>query len=170
MDKNTVERRKCCGIMKITLLLIGKTTDKRIEQIIDDYRNRLSHYMSFDIKILPELKNTRNKTFEQQKEEEGKLILQAVDNTATLILLDERGKEMRSIEFASYLQRLMTQGKNLVFAVGGPYGFCKDVYERADSMLSMSKMTLSHQMIRMFFTEQLYRAMTILRNEPYHHE
>ena len=156
--------------MKITLLVVGKTTDKHIEMLIDEYKSRLSHYVSFGMQVIPELKNTKNLTEEQQKEAEGRLILQQISTADMLILLDEHGKEYRSVEFADYMQRLMSAGRNVVFAVGGPYGFSKDVYERADAKLSLSKMTFSHQMVRLFFVEQIYRAMTILRGEPYHHE
>ena len=150
--------------------MVGKTTDKHIEALTDEYRNRLSHYVSFGLQVIPELKNTKSLTEEQQKEAEGRMILSEVKTSDMLILLDEHGKEYRSVEFADYMQRLMTAGRNVVFAVGGPYGFSKDVYERADGKLSLSKMTFSHQMVRLFFVEQIYRAMTILRNEPYHHE
>ncbi len=156
--------------MRVTLLVVGKTTDKRIESMTDDYKSRLSHYIQFDMQVLPELRNTKNLTQEQQKEAEGKMILASLSAADMLVLLDEHGKEYRSMEFADYMQRLMSAGRNVVFAVGGPYGFSKAVYERADAKLSLSKMTFSHQMVRLFFVEQIYRAMTILRNEPYHHE
>ena len=156
--------------MKTTLLVVGKTTDAHIEALTEDYRKRLSHYMSFQLSVIPELKNAKNLSHEQQKEAEGKLILAQTDSSTTLILLDEHGKEMRSTEFAGYLQRLMSAGRNICFAVGGPYGFSEAVYERADGKLSLSQMTFSHQMVRLFFVEQLYRGMTIVRGEPYHHE
>lgn len=159
--------------MKITLLTVGKTTDSRLEALIDEYRERLKHYITFDFKVVSLSKSQQSAALsvERQKQLEGELILVACNNSpVTLILLDERGKEYRSIEFADYLQKRMSAGKDLVFVVGGPYGFSKDVYDRADGLISLSKMTFSHQMIRLLFTEQLYRAMTILRNEPYHHE
>lgn len=156
--------------MKTTLLLCGKTTDQHLQALISDYERRLTHYLPFELKVIPELKNARNLSQEQQKEQEGTLILQQVDKSAVLILLDERGKEMRSLEFADYMQQLMSAGRNIVFVVGGPYGFSPAVYQRANAQLSLSKMTFSHQMVRVVFIEQLYRAMTILRGEPYHHE
>ena len=166
--------------MKITLLTVGKTIDSRLEALIDEYRERLKHYIPFDFKVVSLSKSQQSASLsvERQKQIEGELILAACNlsplannhSPLTLILLDEHGKEFRSIEFADYLQKRMSAGKDLVFVVGGPYGFSKDVYDRADGLISLSKMTFSHQMIRLLFTEQLYRAMTILRNEPYHHE
>ncbi len=156
--------------MKTTLLLVGKTTNPHLQALITDYQKRLTHYMPFEVQVIPELKNAKSLSEEQQKEAEGKLILQQVDSSMTLVLLDERGKQFRSVEFAAHLQHLMTTGRNLLFVVGGPYGFSKSVYERADAKLSLSEMTFSHQMIRLLFVEQIYRAMTILRGEPYHHE
>ena len=156
--------------MKITLLLVGKTTDKHLQALIDDYAERLKHYVSFEQKVIPELKNAKSLSQAEQKQAEGEMILKAVETSATLILLDERGDEYRSIDFASQMQKLLHGGKNICFAVGGPYGFSANVYQRADRMLSISKMTFSHQMIRLLFTEQLYRAMTILKGEKYHHE
>lgn len=156
--------------MKITLLLIGKTTDNHLQALIEEYQKRLQHYTAFDIQIIPELKNAKNMPQEEQKQREGELILKIINPSDQLILLDERGKEFRSINFAQQLNKWLNTGKNLVFVVGGPYGFSKAVYDRADQMLSLSQMTFSHQMIRLLFTEQLYRAFTILHNEPYHHE
>lgn len=156
--------------MTFTLLLVGKTTDLHIQALIDDYCKRLSHYVAFSIRIVPELRNAKSLTEEQQKEAEGRLLLAQVDRSDCLFLLDEHGREFRSVEFADYVQRLMSAGRNVVFAVGGPYGFSKAVYDRADGKLSLSKLTFSHQMVRLFFVEQFYRAMTILRHEPYHHE
>lgn len=157
--------------MKITLLLIGKTTDKHIDTLVDEYAARLRHYLSFDIKVIPELKNTKALTEAQQKEQEGALILKTIGATDRVILLDEHGTERRSVEFAAWLEKTVSStGANVWFVVGGPYGFSADVYKRADDTVSLSKMTFSHQMVRLFFTEQLYRAMTILRHEPYHHE
>lgn len=156
--------------MKIMLLLVGKTTDARIEQLIQEYQKRLTHYLPFAIQIIPELKNTKALTPDQQKQMEGDLILRAVSTNVDLILLDEHGKEFRSVEFADYVQKRMSSGRDVVFVVGGPYGFADVVYERANGKISLSKMTFSHQMVRLFFVEQLYRALTILRGEPYHHE
>ncbi|MBR5827988.1 MAG: 23S rRNA (pseudouridine(1915)-N(3))-methyltransferase RlmH [Paludibacteraceae bacterium] len=156
--------------MKITLLVVGKTTDTHIQALVQEYQKRLLHYVPFALTVIPELKNTKSLTVEQQKQEEGELILRNVTASMDMILLDERGKEYRSIEFADYIQKKMSSGRDLVFVVGGPYGFSKAVYQRANGKISLSKMTFSHQMIRLFFVEQIYRAMTILRGEPYHHE
>lgn len=157
--------------MEITLIVIGKTNAKYLIEGLDEYTRRLKHYITYNINILPDIKNTKNLTEEQQKETEGKLILNALKPGDYLVLLDERGKEFSSMQFSDYLQRKMNSGlRRLVFVVGGPYGFSKDVYNKADEKLSLSKMTFSHEMIRLFFTEQIYRAMTIIRGEPYHHE
>lgn len=156
--------------MKITLLVVGKTTDTHIELLIQEYQKRLAHYIPFNIQVIPELKNTKALTLEQQKQTEGELILRTINSSTDLVLLDEHGKEFRSIEFADYLQKKMSSGRDVVFVVGGPYGFSQAVYERANGKISLSKMTFSHQMVRLFFVEQIYRAMTILRGEPYHHE
>lgn len=156
--------------MKITLLVVGKTTDAHIEALLQDYQKRLVHYVPFNIIVIPELKNTKSLTSEQQKQAEGELILRQITPSTDMILLDERGKEYRSIEYADYLQKKMSSGRDVAFVVGGPYGFSQSVYERANSKISLSKMTFSHQMVRLFFVEQIYRAMTILRGEPYHHE
>ena len=156
--------------MKITLLVVGKTTSAQIESLILDYQKRLTHYVPFALQVIPELKNTKALTPDQQKQAEGELILRAVAQNADLVLLDEHGKEYRSIEFADYIQKKMSSGRDVVFVVGGPYGFSEAVYQRANGKISLSKMTFSHQMVRLFFVEQIYRAMTILRGEPYHHE
>ena len=156
--------------MKITLLVVGKTTDAHIEVLIQEYQKRLTHYIPFALQIIPELKNTKSLTPEQQKQAEGELILRTITPSTDLVLLDEHGKEFRSIEFADYVQKRMSSGRDVVFVVGGPYGFSEGVYLRANGKISLSKMTFSHQMVRLFFVEQLYRAMTILRGEPYHHE
>lgn len=156
--------------MKITLLVVGKTTDTHIELLIQEYQKRLAHYIPFNIQVIPELKNTKALTPEQQKQTEGELILRTINSSTDLVLLDEHGKEFRSIEFADYVQKRMSSGRDVVFVVGGPYGFSQAVYERANGKISLSKMTFSHQMVRLFFVEQIYRAMTILRGEPYHHE
>ena len=156
--------------MKSELLLVGKTTDKHFAAGIDDYASRISHYMPFSITVIPELKNTRNLTEEQQKVQEGELILRLVQPTDTLVLLDEHGLEMRSVELARWLERQQSTARRLLFAIGGPYGFSPAVYARANAQLSLSRLTFSHQLVRLVFTEQLYRACTIIRGEPYHHE
>ncbi len=156
--------------MKVQLLIVGKTQDKHLSALIDDYVERLSHYLSFSPVTINELKNTKSMTHEQQKKEEGKLILSYVDSSTFLILLDEKGKEYRSMEFARQMEKLTNIARPLCFVIGGPFGFSDEVYERADQLLSLSKMTFSHQMVRLIFVEQLYRAMTILRGEQYHHE
>lgn len=156
--------------MKITLLVVGKTTDPRLVALIDEYQQRLKHYIPFEFVVIPELRNAKNMTFDLIKQTEGELILRAVTPATDLILLDEHGKEFRSIEFANYLQKKMSAGRDIVFVVGGAFGFSQQVYDRANGKVSLSQMTFSHQMIRLLFTEQLYRAMTILRGEPYHHE
>lgn len=156
--------------MKITLLVVGKTTDAHIEALMNGYIGRLTHYVPFNLQVIPELRNTKSLTFDQQKQAEGELILRAVSSATDLVLLDEHGREYRSIEFADYLQKKMTAGRDVTFVVGGPYGFSEAVYARANGKISLSQMTFSHQMIRLIFTEQIYRAMTILRGEPYHHE
>ena len=156
--------------MKITLLVVGKTTDPHIEALLQDYMRRLTHYVPFNLQVIPELRNTKSLTFEQQKQAEGELILRAAGASADLILLDEHGREYRSVEFAGYLQKKMAAGGDVMFVVGGPYGFSEAVCARANGKISLSQMTFSHQMIRLIFVEQIYRAMTILRGEPYHHE
>lgn len=156
--------------MKITLLVVGNTTSAQVESLIQEYQKRLTHYLPFALQVIPELKNTKALTPDQQKQAEGELILRAVAQSADLVLLDEHGKEFRSIEFADYIQKKMSSGRDVVFVVGGPYGFSEAVYQRANGKISLSKMTFSHQMVRLFFVEQIYRAMTILRGEPYHHE
>ncbi|HMC02080.1 MAG TPA: 23S rRNA (pseudouridine(1915)-N(3))-methyltransferase RlmH [Flavobacteriaceae bacterium] len=156
--------------MTIKLLTIGKTDNKQLQYLIDNYKKRLRFYVKFEFEIIPDLKNTKNLTEVQQKLEEGDLILSKLKATDTLILLDEKGKQIDSIAFSEYLQKHMNSGiKQLVFVIGGPYGFSEEVYKKANGKLSLSKMTFSHQMIRLFFIEQLYRGFTILRNEPYHH-
>lgn len=156
--------------MKITLLLVGKTNNKLYAEGIKDYENRINHYIPFNINIIPELKNNKNLSEQQQKEKEGELILKNIDNKSFVILLDEHGKEMRSIEFASWIENKQQTTRQLIFIIGGPYGFSQAVYDRADCKQSLSRMTFSHQMVRLIFTEQLYRACTIIKNEPYHHE
>lgn len=156
--------------MKITLIVVGKTTDNRLTSLIEEYQNRLKHYVPFSLEVLPELRNAKSLSEEQQKTAEGEMILKTVSAAEEMILLDEHGKEFRSVEFSEYLQKKMSAGRDIVFVVGGPYGFSEAVYQRANGKISLSKMTFSHQMVRLFFVEQIYRAMTILRHEPYHHE
>ena len=157
--------------MKIKLLAIGKTDDKDLQQLIDGYQKRLQHYIKFELDIIPDLKNMKNLSELQQKEKEGELILAKIQNTDDLVLLDDKGKQFTSIEFSDYLQKKMNAAtKQLVLVIGGPYGFSGAVYKKATGKLSLSKMTFSHQMIRLFMVEQLYRGFTILKNEPYHHE
>ena len=156
--------------MKFTLLVVGKTVEKHYITAINDYTERVKHYIPFDIEVIPELKNTKNLSADQQKEKEGELILKALQPGDVPVLLDEHGKEFRSIEFAAWIERKMHTAKRLVFIIGGPYGFSPAVYRAAQEKISLSKMTFSHQMIRLIFVEQLYRAMSILNNSPYHHE
>ncbi|WP_300791148.1 23S rRNA (pseudouridine(1915)-N(3))-methyltransferase RlmH [uncultured Bacteroides sp.] len=157
--------------MKFILLVVGKTVEKHYITAINDYVERIKHYTSFDMEVIPELKNTKSLSMEQQKEKEGELILKAIQPGDVVVLLDEHGKEFRSIEFADWVEKKMhTVNKRLVFIIGGPYGFAPSVYAAAQEKISLSKMTFSHQMIRLIFVEQLYRAMTILNNGPYHHE
>ena len=156
--------------MKTILLLVGKTQNKHFLAGIHDYQERIGHYMPFEIKVIPELKNTKNLSESQQKAKEGELILKLIQPADIVVLLDERGPEYRSIEFASWLQTKQHTVRRLVFVIGGPYGFSPAVYARANEQLSLSRMTLSHQMIRLMFTEQIYRACTIMKGEPYHHE
>lgn len=156
--------------MKITLLLVGKTASKLYAEGIDDYTRRINHYIPFAIKVIPEIKNSKSLSEDQQKEKEGELILKNIEDKSFTVLLDEHGKEYRSIEFASWLENKQQTLRHLTFVVGGPYGFSQAVYDRADGKISLSRMTLSHQMVRLVFVEQIYRACTIMRNEPYHHE
>ena len=156
--------------MKTLLILVGKTNDKHFQAGISDYVERIGHYMPFDIVTIPELKNTKNLSEEQQKTMEGELILKQLQASDTLVLLDEHGKELRSIELAKWLEQKQQTARRLVFAIGGPYGFSEAVYKRANEQLSLSRLTFSHQMVRLVFTEQIYRACTIIKGEPYHHE
>lgn len=157
--------------MKITLLVIGKTDAKYFVDAICEYQKRLEYYILFDIQVIPDLKNTKSLTVDQQKEKEGELILKNIQAGDYIVLLDERGKEYSSMQFATYIEKKThTVSKRLVFIIGGPYGFSQSVYDKANEKLTLSRMTFSHQMIRLIFVEQLYRAMTILNNEPYHHE
>lgn len=157
--------------MKFALLVVERTVEKHYITAINDYVERIKHYTPFDMEVIPELKNTKSLSMEQQKEKEGELILKALQPGDVVVLLDEHGKEFRSIEFAEWAEKKMhTVNKRLVFIIGGPYGFSKDVYAAAQEKISLSKMTFSHQMIRLIFVEQLYRAMNILAGGPYHHE
>jgi 23S rRNA (pseudouridine1915-N3)-methyltransferase len=157
--------------MNIRLLAIGKTDNKDLQSLIDDYCKRLSFYVKFDLEIIPDIKNVKNLSEAQQKEKEGELILAKIAPTDQLILLDENGKTYSSVGFSDYLQKKMNAGiKTLVFVIGGPYGFSETVYQKAQGKVSLSEMTFSHQMVRLFVIEQLYRGFTILQNEPYHHQ
>ena len=156
--------------MNIKLLAIGKTDNKQLQLLIDDYSKRLSFYIKFDLEILADIKNVKNLSESQQKEKEGELILAKLSQTDVLILLDENGATFSSESFADELQKKMNSGvKTLVYVIGGPYGFSPAVYEKTSGKISLSRMTFSHQMVRLFFIEQLYRGFTILKNEPYHH-
>ena len=156
--------------MKTLLILVGKTADKHFQAGISDYVGRIGHYMPFDIVTLPELRNTKSLSEQQQKAAEGELILRQLQPSDTVVLLDERGRQQRSQEFARWLEQKQQSARRLVFVIGGAYGFSPSVYSRANDMVSLSPMTFSHQMVRLIFTEQLYRACTIIRGEPYHHE
>ncbi|MCD7930303.1 MAG: 23S rRNA (pseudouridine(1915)-N(3))-methyltransferase RlmH [Tannerellaceae bacterium] len=157
--------------MKIILLVIGKTDAGYFNEGIKEYQKRLVHYIPYEMEVIPDLKNTKNMSVDQQKEKEGELILKMLQPGDYCVLLDDKGKEFTSMQFATWIEKKThTVSKRLVFIVGGPYGFSEAVYKVAKEKISLSKMTFSHQMIRLIFTEQLYRAMTILNNEPYHHE
>jgi len=157
--------------MKIKMLVIGKTDDKNLQLLIDKYKKRLGHYIRFEIEVIPDLKNAKNLSEKEQKEKEGALLLKKVGVSDQLWLLDEKGQEFRSLEFSKFIQRKMNTGiKQFILVIGGPYGFSDEVYRKAMGKLSLSKMTFSHQMIRLFLVEQIYRAFSILKNEPYHHE
>ncbi len=156
--------------MKITLIAVGKTSDTRMQALIDEYRQRLTHYIPFEIEIIPELRNTKSLNEAQQKTQEGEEILRRISRSTELILMDEHGREFRSIEYAEWLQKKMSGGRDIAMVIGGPYGFSEAVYARANGKIALSRMTFSHQMVRLFAVEQLYRAMTILKGEPYHHE
>ena len=162
--------------MKITLLVVGKTTDARLVSLIEEYKQRLSHYLPFEFVVIPDIKNAKALSGDQLKAAEGQAILRTITNNQSpitnslVLLLDEHGREFRSIEFADFLQKKMSSGKDITLIIGGAYGFSQAVYDRANGKISLSQMTFSHQMIRLMAIEQIYRAMTILRNEPYHHE
>lgn len=156
--------------MKITLIAIGKTEDKYLIEGIEKYLNRLKHYINFTLLIIPDVKNTKNLSEAQQKSKEAEAILKQINPNDVIILMDEKGKKHSSISFANYLNKQMIGSvQHLVFIIGGPYGFDESIYKRANTTFSLSDMTFSHQMVRLFFVEQLYRAFTILKNEPYHH-
>ena len=157
--------------MKTIFIVIGKTTDKRIEQLTDEYIGRIAHYMPFEIQVIPELRNAKSLSQEQQKEQESELLKKVFQTGDYIVLLDEHGKERRSVDFAQWMQKRMAASpRRLLFVVGGPYGFSPQIHKMAQEEISLSQMTFSHQMIRLLFVEQVYRAMTILRGEPYHHE
>lgn len=157
--------------MKISLVVIGKTDKNYFTEALKEYIDRLQHYISFDMIVIPDIKNVKNLSEQQQKEKEGELILKSLQPGEELVLLDERGKDFTSVKFADYIARKMqTVPKRIVFVIGGPYGFSDEVYKKAKESITLSRMTFSHQMVRLIFIEQLYRAMTILKGEPYHHE
>ena len=156
--------------MKIVLLVMGKTTDSRLVSLIDEYQQRLKHYVPFEFVVLPDIKNAKSLSQDQLKTAEGEAILRYLTPAMDVLLLDEHGHEYRSMEYADFLQKKMSSGKDLTLVIGGAYGFSREVYARANGKISLSQMTFSHQMIRLMAVEQLYRAMTILRGEPYHHE
>jgi 23S rRNA (pseudouridine1915-N3)-methyltransferase len=157
--------------MKILLLAVGKTDEKYLEEGMKKYHDRIVHYLTFELKIVPDLKNRKSLSLEQQKQMEGELILEQLQTGDELVLLDENGKHFSSRSFSAFLERKMITGpKRLVFVIGGPYGFSTTVYERASSKISLSSMTFSHQMVRLIFLEQVYRALSITKGEPYHHD
>ena len=156
--------------MKIELIQVGKTVNRIFVDGINEYLGRIKRYVPFSITTIPEIKNTKSLSESQQKNLEASLILKQIQAQDTVVLLDEHGKEFRSVEFAAWLEKQQQVARRLVFVIGGPYGFAESVYERANSKISLSKMTFSHQMVRMIFCEQLYRACTIIQGEPYHHE
>lgn len=151
-------------------MVVGKTTDKHISACIDDYVGRIGHYLPFNVQVIPELRNTKSLSMAQQKEREGELILKQLAPGDHVVLLDEHGEERRSMDFASWLEKKQMNVRRLVFVVGGPYGFSDAVYAHCDEKTSLSRMTFSHQLVRLVFVEQLYRACTIIKGEPYHHE
>lgn len=157
--------------MNIELIVIGKTDSKEVEALVEMYARRVNFYCKFALTALPDVRNTKNLTVKQQRTAEGELLMRQFSDGDYVVLLDERGDEFRSVEFAYWLQKRLNSGlKRLVIVIGGPYGFSDKVYARADAKLSLSKMTFSHQIVRAIFAEQIYRAFTILGNEPYHHE
>ncbi len=165
-DKNYTK-----AIMKIAILQTGKTTDRHISEVADMYKGRIKKYSIFEIITLPDLKNTKNLSVQEQNLKEGRKILKSLRSEDYVILLDERGKELRTVEFSAWIEKIfMLPGKRIVFVIGGPWGFSDEVYGRADFKMSLSKMTFPHQLVRLLFLEQLYRAFTIIKGEPYHHE
>ncbi len=157
--------------MQIELMMIGKTDSKEVAALVDMYTKRINHYCRFTLTVLPDLRNTKNLSPQQQNKSEGERILDLITESDYVVLLDERGKEFRSVAFAEWIGKRMGSGlKRLVFVIGGPYGFSEEVYARANQLVSLSQMTFSHQIVRAIFAEQIYRAFTILNNEPYHHE
>jgi len=157
--------------VKILLLTIGNTDKKYMKEGIDDYVKRISFYLPFEMKVIPDIKNRSSLSKELQKEKEGLLIMNQISLGDFVVLLDERGTEFSSVAFSKWVEKKMIAGtRQLIFVIGGPYGFSETVYQRSDTKISMSKMTFSHQMVRMIFVEQIYRAMTIIKNEPYHHD
>jgi len=157
--------------MKITLLTVGKTTNPHLIKLQEEYQNRLKFYITFELVVIPELKNTKSLSISEQVEKEADLILKQIELNDKVVLLDERGKQFTSVAFSEYIaKKIMASHKRMIFVVGGPYGFSERIYQRADNKISLSTMTFSHQMIRLIFIEQLYRAFTILKGEPYHHE
>jgi len=156
--------------MKIKLIVVGKTDQQALQSLIDEYLKRLKHYVSFEMEIISDLKNRKSLSQTEQKIKEGALILSKIKPAEALYLLDEKGTKYSSVQFADFIQKKMLSGaKTLVFVIGGPYGFSEDVYQKSDGKVSFSPMTFSHQMFRLFVIEQVYRAFTILNNEPYHH-
>lgn len=157
--------------MKIILLTVGKSTNSHLIKLQEEYQNRLKHYIPFEMTVVPELKNTKNLSISEQQEKEADLILKQLENSDEVILLDEKGKQFTSVGFSEFIsKKMLASHKRMIFVVGGPYGFSERIYQRANGKISLSAMTFSHQMIRLIFVEQLYRAMTILKGEPYHHE
>lgn len=157
--------------MKIILLTVGKSTNSYLIKLQEEYQNRLKYYIPFEMTVVPELKNTKNLSINEQQEKEADLILKQLENSDEVVLLDEKGKQFTSVGFSEFIsKKMLASHKRMVFVVGGPYGFSERVYQRANGKVSLSAMTFSHQMIRVIFVEQLYRAMTILKGEPYHHE
>ena len=157
--------------MNIELIVVGKTDSKEVSALVDLYTKRINFYNKFNITYIPDIRNSKNLSEAQQKSAEGEAILRLLDDSDRVVLLDEKGSEFRSVEYAEWLQKRMNSGvKRLVFVIGGPYGFSPEVYSRSNEKISLSKMTFSHQIIRAIFTEQLYRAFSIINNSPYHHE
>jgi len=156
--------------VKIAIINIGKTASKSVSELENDYFGRLKHYCNFENISIPAIKNAKNFSTEELKKEEGKLILKSISNDDFIVLLDEKGKNFTSLEFAQWVEKQQYIAKRLIFIIGGAFGFSKEIYDRANFLLSLSKMTFSHQIVRAIFAEQLYRAMTIIKGEKYHHE